>query len=173
MWRSGAHSSAVRPGSRQLIGAACCRISVRSTHFSLLVCSCDEVEKEIQTKGRLTVEEAISDAVIRKCPKCKQSIIKSDGCNKMRCSCGAFMCYICQVEIQNYSHFCQTPHCTHQPNCGKCMLYSNAAEDDLRAMREAGYAAVERIKKGNATDNPGKKGATELDVDVEGILSAK
>ena len=53
------------------------------------------------------------------------------------------------------------------------MLYSNAEQDDLLAMREAGYAAVERIKKGNATDNPSKKGATELDVDVEGILSAK
>lgn len=138
--------------------------------------SCEEVEKEVQTKGRLTVEEAITEAVIRKCPKCKKPIIKSDGCNKIRCACGAYMCYLCQRAIRDYTHFCQTPHCTHQKGCRKCPLYTKAEEDDARAMRAAGYAAAEEVKKQsaqNAAVNNNNKKAAEVDVDVESILRTK
>jgi hypothetical protein len=41
---------------------------------------CEEVEKDKkETSGRLTVEEAISAAKIRHCPKCRKPFIKSDG----------------------------------------------------------------------------------------------
>ena len=35
-----------------------------------------------ETKGRLTAEEAITQAKIRKCPKCGKGFIKSDGCKQ-------------------------------------------------------------------------------------------
>lgn len=112
----------------------------------------------------MTVEEAITAAMIRKCPSCKKSFIKSDGCNKITCGCGIYVCYICQSHILNYTHFCQTPHCDHT-NCKKCPLHSNAAEDDVRAMREAGYAAAEQVKA-NAVNG-------DVQIDVDGILLAK
>jgi TRIAD3 protein (E3 ubiquitin-protein ligase RNF216) len=46
-----------------------CRDCREAAHVPL---RCDEVEKETETKGRLTVEEAISNAKIRKCPKCSK-----------------------------------------------------------------------------------------------------
>lgn len=69
--------------------------------------SCDEVEKEAETKGRLTVEEAISQAKIRHCPRCKKAFVKESGCNKISCGCGTKICYICRKTIDGYGHFCQ------------------------------------------------------------------
>jgi E3 ubiquitin-protein ligase RNF216 len=123
-----------------------CRLCGEASHIPL---RCDEVVKDrVETAGRTTVEEAISAAKIRECPSCKKSFIKSDGCNKIRCGCGAFLCYICREKIQDYSHFCQTPHCDHS-NCKKCALYTNAEQDDLRAMREAGNNAAAQHKEAN------------------------
>ena len=50
------------------------------------------MEKEAETKGRVTVEEAISQAKIRYCPKCKKAFLKESGCNKMTCGCGTKSC---------------------------------------------------------------------------------
>jgi len=54
--------------------------------ISLVRYSCEEVKEEAETKGRVTVEEAITAAKIRKCPNpnCFQTFIKSEGCNKVR-----------------------------------------------------------------------------------------
>lgn len=113
---------------------------------------CEEVEKDKRdTNQRVTVEEAISAALIRKCPSCKKPFVKTEGCNKMRCGCGAFSCYLCQRKIQGYDHFCQTAHCTHG-QCGKCPLYSKP-EDDLKKMRAAGVQAATEV------------GSTDINVD--------
>jgi hypothetical protein len=34
-----------------------------------------------------------------KCPSCSAKFFKTEGCNKMTCSCGTTICYICRVEI--------------------------------------------------------------------------
>jgi TRIAD3 protein (E3 ubiquitin-protein ligase RNF216) len=133
-----------------------CRSCGEASHIPL---RCDEVEKDTETKGRLTVEEAITNATIRKCPKCSQGFIKSDGCNKIRCGCGAFVCYVCRAKIKDYSHFCQTPHCEHQ-TCRKCPLYTKSEEDDERAMREAGLSAAKQVQ----TE------ASAVQIDVDSIL---
>mmetsp|Transcript_11166 Transcript_11166/g.20907 ORF Transcript_11166/g.20907 Transcript_11166/m.20907 type:complete len:703 (+) Transcript_11166:80-2188(+) len=124
-----------------------CRKCGEPSHIPL---RCNEVEKKTQTDARLQVEEAMTQARIRYCPKgCKQGFYKVEGCNKMTCpTCRKFICYICRSEISvsvGYQHFCQTPHCQHK-NCRKCPLYSNAEEDDLRASREAGLKAVQVLK---------------------------
>ena len=143
-----------------------CRKCGKEPHIPL---RCDEaVNQNRQDAGRLKVEEAISAAKIRKCPKCKTSFLKSDGCNKMSCPCGVKMCYICREQLVKhnpYGHFCQTPHCQHK-RCGKCTLYSNAEEDDERAMREAGINAAEAYKKEVRKEDE----SMDVQIDVETIL---
>jgi hypothetical protein len=75
------------------------------------------------------------------------------------------VCYLCQAKIKDYSHFCQTPHCNHKETCNKCPLYTNAEEDDVRAMREAGFAAAEKVKETVV--------GTEVTIDVNSILNSK
>uniref|UniRef100_A0A7S4TCC8 RING-type domain-containing protein n=2 Tax=Ditylum brightwellii TaxID=49249 RepID=A0A7S4TCC8_9STRA len=125
-----------------------CRKCGEKPHIPL---KCSEVEKENETQGRKTVEEAMTAARIRICPKpsCKKSFFKVEGCNKMTCVCGIHVCYVCRSEIPKsvgYKHFCQKPHCKHD-TCKTCPLYSNAKEDDERAMREAGLEAAKEVQK--------------------------
>ena len=73
---------------------------------------CDQVETKDEADGRRKVEEAMTAARVRTCPRpmCRKKFLKSDGCNKMTCSCGAFVCYVCRKEIPPdvaYKHFCQ------------------------------------------------------------------
>lgn len=138
------------------------------SHFHLFKRSCDEVEKETETKGRVSVEEAITAAKIRNCPKCSKPFIKSDGCNKIRCGCGAFVCYICRSLIKGYQHFCQTPHCNHA-NCNNCPLWTKAEEDDLRAMREAGVQAAEKVRLDSLLGETSKD-SEDVRIDVDSIL---
>jgi hypothetical protein len=63
---------------------------------------------------------------VSRCPKCKQMILRTDGCNHMTCSCGQEFCWVCGA---NYSrvHFspinpfgCPGMHMA--TNTGKCLL---------------------------------------------------
>ena len=85
------------------------------------------------------MEEAMTKARVRECKKCSTRFYKIEGCNKMTCTCDAKMCYICRADITEelYTHFCQTPLCTHE-TCGKCKLFTDTVEDDRLAMRDAG-----------------------------------
>jgi TRIAD3 protein (E3 ubiquitin-protein ligase RNF216) len=145
-----------------------CRKCGKEPHIPL---RCEEVvQKKRQDEGRLKVEEAISAAKIRTCPKCKVCFIKSDGCNKMTCSCGVWMCYICSKIIPKstgYGHFCQTAHCDHS-SCNKCRLYSNAEEDDEMAMKEAGVDAAESFRE-ELLKNSENKGV-DVSIDVSAIM---
>jgi E3 ubiquitin-protein ligase RNF216 len=59
-----------------------CKKCGKEPHIPL---RCDEVvQKQRQDEGRLKIEEALSEAKMRTCPKCKQKFIKEDGCNKVR-----------------------------------------------------------------------------------------
>lgn len=144
-----------------------CRKCGKEQHVPL---RCNEViQKTREDEGRLKVEEAITEAKIRKCPKCKTSFVKSDGCNKMTCRCGVKVCYICREQLTGsnpYTHFCQTAHCSHK-RCGKCTLYSNAEQDDERAMREAGLTAAKAYREEVRVQESG----AEVDIDVDGIIS--
>jgi TRIAD3 protein (E3 ubiquitin-protein ligase RNF216) len=125
-----------------------CRYCGEDSHSPL---PCEQVKKE--TEGRLTVEEAMSVAIIRKCPTCSQQFVKlGNGCNKVRCGCGTKVCYVCQKEIRGYEHF----------DNGKCGLYTNIDKDDARARREAGLAAVHGL-------NRSKQDAFALQIKVDGL----
>eukprot|EP01041_Mallomonas_annulata_P003427 gene3427-6798_t len=135
-----------------------CRECQEEAHVPL---KCSEVEKKGHKDQRVALEEAMTKARLRQCFKCKANFYKTEGCNKMTCACGAFMCYICQQDLSKvgYAHFCQTPHCTHK-ECGKCVLYSNSVEDDRRAMYEAGLQVVGNLSV-TAEGRAGGTGTTD------------
>ena len=146
-----------------------CRKCGKASHIPL---RCEEVtHQNRQDEGRLKIEEALSEAKMRTCPKCSKRFIKSDGCNKMTCACGMKMCYVCRKPLDKknpYGHFCQVPHCDHS-SCGKCRLYSNDAEDDAQAMREAGIAAKAAFEqKIQIEDSDGVK---KLRLNVDNIMA--
>lgn len=66
---------------------------------------CEEVERPKDLKIRTEIEEKMTEALVRTCPKCGKKFVKTDGCNKMTCTCGAVMCYLCRKLVDNYSHF--------------------------------------------------------------------
>ncbi|KAL2158624.1 hypothetical protein VTH06DRAFT_4106 [Thermothelomyces fergusii] len=100
---------------------------------------------------RTQVEQAMSMAIKRVCPRCNMSFIKNSGCNKLTCPCGYQMCYVCRKDIggggdgadNGYQHFCQhfRPHgdgrkCT---ECTRCNLWETENEEEVlrRAKEEA------------------------------------
>lgn len=106
--------------------------------------------EDAETVARQRVEEAMTAAKVRSCPKCGAKFFKSEGCNKMRCRCNALMCYICRKDItkESYEHFCRTPHCSHE-SCGMCVLFTDSEFDDAMAVREAGRTAIAQLKGGD------------------------
>lgn len=162
-------------------GQETCRKCGEAAHIPL---KCSEVEKASETSGRTKVEEAITAAKIRVCPKpgCGNKFVKEDGCNKMTCTkCGTWSCYICRALIPKagpnggYKHFCQTAHCKHKGNCG-CPLWTKSDEDDERAMREAGLQAAEEVRGesllagGSNGQNRVAAAPAEVRVDVDSIM---
>jgi TRIAD3 protein (E3 ubiquitin-protein ligase RNF216) len=87
-------------------------------------------------KNRL-VEEKMSDAVIRICPRCDAQFMKEEGCNKMECPrCHTWICYFCRQVIPKevgYKHFWR-----HTAPCppGRCPLWiSNEILHDIEAQK--------------------------------------
>ena len=122
----------------------------------------EEQQKKDEESGKARlvhrVAEAMTEAVLRKCPKCKIPYQKEIGCNKIICpGCKAFSCHLCQKQISNtkpYEHFCQTPHCNHT-SCGKCNLWENI---NLAKEREqAGLKAEDEIGVDSGLLGNGKK----------------
>jgi TRIAD3 protein (E3 ubiquitin-protein ligase RNF216) len=124
-----------------------CRFCGDESHIPL---RCSEVEKKSDTDARKSVEEAMANARIRECPTCHKRFFKEEGCNKMTCSCGTKICYVCRVKINDYTHFCQQPHCNHKSaTCNKCPLYSNSVEEDKDAVRRAASRATANVPAGS------------------------
>ncbi|KAJ6659697.1 hypothetical protein lerEdw1_018410 [Lerista edwardsae] len=93
-------------------------------HMSL---TCEQLAEKDDIKYRTSIEEKMTAARIRKCHKCATGLIKSEGCNRMSCRCGAQMCYLCRAAINGYDHFCQHPRSPGAPcqDCAKCSLWTD------------------------------------------------
>ena len=86
-------------------GRDSCRLCKEPNHVPL---RCKEVVKRDEESARKHIEEQMSEAMMRECWKCKVKFFKEEGCNKMACprpGCGAQMCYLCKLPVQDYSHF--------------------------------------------------------------------
>ena len=121
-----------------------CKIAWRDPH------KCNEKE---EVSLRTSIEAAKSAATKRVCPKCNLSFVKDSGCNKMTCTCGYTMCYLCRQGLgqttnkdnphddHDYSHFCG--HFRAFPGrcvqCDKCDLYREGNQEET--IRKAGETA--------------------------------
>jgi hypothetical protein len=99
---------------------------------------------------RTQIEQAMSLAIKRVCPRCNTSFVKTAGCNKLTCPCGYKMCYVCRKDIGSdtgpdagYRHFCE--HFRPEGDgrkckeCSKCNLWEAENTDEVlqKAKEEA------------------------------------
>ncbi|CAK7199689.1 hypothetical protein SEUCBS139899_002372 [Sporothrix eucalyptigena] len=125
--------------------AVTCRLCRKDTHIPK---TCAEVERENGPSARLTIEEAMSAAMIRNCNKCGTPFIKDHGCNKMTCSragCNNVQCYVCHKSC-DYSHFDDT---TRGGKQGNCPLFESAEERHEEEVQAAEAKARETVVKSN------------------------
>ncbi|EPQ53809.1 hypothetical protein GLOTRDRAFT_78895 [Gloeophyllum trabeum ATCC 11539] len=102
-------------------GAVTCRFCKKDDHLPK---SCKEVEDDKKIDARHAVEEAMTKALMRNCPKCQKAFIKEYGCNKMTCPyCRTLSCYICRQIITGYEHFAHPPPYTGRQDSNKCALW--------------------------------------------------
>ncbi|XP_049838075.1 uncharacterized protein LOC126282429 [Schistocerca gregaria] len=111
-----------------------CRKCKELNHIPL---RCEEVEKPEEVKMRTYIEDRMTEALIRTCWRCGKKFIKIDGCNKMTCTCGALMCYICRKPVNGYDHFNEEGG----TNYHKCPLFSKNDDLHVKAVEEAATKA--------------------------------
>uniref|UniRef100_A0A671WHX5 Ring finger protein 216 n=1 Tax=Sparus aurata TaxID=8175 RepID=A0A671WHX5_SPAAU len=89
--------------------------------------TCEQVLERDEIRMRVLFEERMTAARVRKCVKCGTGLVKSEGCNRMSCRCGSFMCYLCREPITGYNHFCQHARSPGAPcrHCRKCSLWTD------------------------------------------------
>jgi len=136
----------------------CFKVSCRKCHeISHLPKTCDEVKKERGLQARHKVEEARSTAMMRRCPKCDAKIIKDGGCNKMRCTCGTVLCYVCKLDLSTlrdgYEHF--------NKMAGKCPLYDKVGVD--RHEQEANEAEEKAIAEVKTLDTTIEESSLQIE----------
>lgn len=116
-----------------------CRMCKESSHIPL---RCEEVEREAQKDARTMLENKMAEAMIRQCPRCGKRFVTEGGCNKMTCSCGTVMCYVCKKVItEGYNHFEQRGGVV----SGKCPLWTNAVELHTGEVRQAAAQGREEL----------------------------
>ncbi|KAK6352753.1 hypothetical protein TWF696_004755 [Orbilia brochopaga] len=121
-----------------------CRLCDKETHIPL---TCEEKAKEESSSLRRNVEEAMTEALLRKCGKCGLPYVKESGCNKIVCTrCSATNCYLCSKVIKDYKHF-------NDPNrggkAGNCLLFDNTDERHHNEVQAAEQAAINKIRAEN------------------------
>lgn len=117
-----------------------CRLCKTESHIPQ---TCEEARKEKGISERHLVEEAMSEALIRTCPRCSVKIIKELGCNKMTCSqCKGLMCYVCKKDITRlgYKHFGH--------GSGACRI-DDDPDRHQKEIDQAEKATIEKIRAEN------------------------
>lgn len=134
---------------------ACSIVSCRQCHLKTHVPhSCEEAAKERGLSARRVIEEAMSDAVIRRCNKCDAPFIKEGGCNKMSCTrsgCSNVQCYICSKSC-DYTHFNDTRRGGKK---GNCPLFDIVDSRHARDAWQAEQKARQQVESENPDMDPG------------------
>ncbi|XP_036004223.1 E3 ubiquitin-protein ligase RNF216 [Fundulus heteroclitus] len=120
--------------------------------------TCEQVLERDEIRMRVLFEERMTAARVRKCVKCGTGLVKSEGCNRMSCRCGSFMCYLCREPITGYNHFCQHARSPGAPcrHCRKCSLWTDPTQDDERIIQEIQKEGEAELSK-KCADNSGKR----------------
>ncbi|XP_046894112.1 E3 ubiquitin-protein ligase RNF216 [Hypomesus transpacificus] len=122
--------------------------------------SCDQVLERDEIRMRVLFEERMTAARVRKCVKCGTGLVKSEGCNRMWCRCGSFMCYLCREPICGYNHFCQHARSPGAPcrQCRKCSLWTDPTQDDERIIQEIQKEGETELNKKSAENSAKRVG---------------
>ena len=132
-------------------GKQTCRLCGEESHIPL---SCDEIEKDDEVKARTKVENAMTEAMLRECPSCKKKFFKEEGCNKMTCTCGQTMCYLCRKPVSNdYKHFYGQGG---TPKKDKCPLWSNVSKLHTDEVTDAANKAKNDVGAQKLKNDPSK-----------------
>ncbi|KAG1738308.1 hypothetical protein EDD22DRAFT_959526 [Suillus occidentalis] len=147
-------------------GAVSCRECKKPDHLPK---SCKEVESDKQLDVQHIVEEAMTRALMRNCPKCQKAFIKEYGCNKMTCpNCRTVSCYICREVIKGYEHFGRiNPGLPYNARFdkNKCQLWDPVEQLHATEVQEAAKKAIEELKR----DRPDvDESAIKVDIPVAG-----
>ncbi|ORX36468.1 hypothetical protein BD324DRAFT_651707 [Kockovaella imperatae] len=124
-----------------------CRQCKRPDHIPR---TCEELDNDQKLDKRHSVEEAMSEALIRKCPRCSKPFLKEYGCNKIHCTgCNTLSCYVCRQVIKGYDHFDQNPDVPGQARNGtKCLLHDpEEHQKDAQTVLAARDLAQKNVKE--------------------------
>ncbi|KAI1462140.1 hypothetical protein F4805DRAFT_195364 [Annulohypoxylon moriforme] len=123
-----------------------CRLCRKESHIPR---TCEENAIDHGLSARHVLEEAMSEALIRKCNKCKHPYVKLEGCNKVMCTrCRTLQCYVCRQTIVSYNHFNDTSRGGQE---GRCPLYDQTEQRHEEEIRRAEEATRKKVEK----ENPG------------------
>ncbi|KAJ3495515.1 hypothetical protein NMY22_g19929 [Coprinellus aureogranulatus] len=134
-------------------GKATCRKCKKENHWPR---TCREEELRSVNPAH-AVEEAMSEALIRRCPACGIAVVKVHGCNHMACpdsQCGTHFCYLCRkdITVEKYNHFHRNqehnPVSAQRAN-GKCLMWDAVRLEDQHD-REVNAALPSRPPNGSA-----------------------
>jgi len=125
--------------------AISCRACKKPDHLPK---SCKEVEDDKKLDARHVIEEAMTRALMRNCPKCQKAFVKEMGCNKMLCpNCATLSCYVCRKIITGYEHFSRPPPYTGPADPNKCQLWDSVEQRHSDEVTAAAQKALEEYKR--------------------------
>ncbi|KAK1834246.1 hypothetical protein QBC39DRAFT_431678 [Podospora conica] len=129
----------------------CLKVSCRlCKHEAHIPKTCEEAAQENSGRVRQRIEEAMSDALIRRCNKCKTPFVKEVGCNKMKClspGCDGIQCYVCSKSCAGYEHFDDIKRGGKTNNCPLFDDQEQRHEDEVRTAEEK---ARKQVREENA-----------------------
>ncbi|KAI0689014.1 hypothetical protein BC835DRAFT_280334 [Cytidiella melzeri] len=132
-------------------GAVSCRACKKLDHLPK---SCQEAEEDKKLDGRHAIEEAMTRALLRNCPKCDKAFMKESGCNKMTCpNCHTVSCYVCRQVITGYDHFNQKPPYNHKVDPTKCDLWDSVDKRHADEVIAAAKKAIDEYKQAHPEAN--------------------
>ncbi|MCJ1282927.1 hypothetical protein MMC26_002253 [Xylographa opegraphella] len=125
-----------------------CRLCKADSHLPL---TCLEYKKEQGVSERHVLEEAMTNAIIRTCPKCGVPIFKDGGCNKMVCTkCRTYVCDYCGKDIskESYGHF-DNGTGSNPSGKRKCPTQDNTIARNAERIAEAEREAMAKVRAEN------------------------
>ncbi|KAF6741511.1 hypothetical protein DFP72DRAFT_1083736 [Ephemerocybe angulata] len=143
-------------------GILSCRLCKKKEHVPR---TCKGVEEDRHLDGRIQIEEAMTKALMRSCPKCGKGFIKTDGCNKMTCpQCGTLSCYVCKKAIGGYDHFHQNDprQAGGSSSNTKCPLWDSVDQRHDQEVKDAYAKALADYKR----DHPDVEVGKDIKVDL-------
>ena len=117
-------------------------------------------QKEKKLTPAKIIEEAMSEAMVRKCNKCGLRFVKLDGCNKITCRCGNTQCFVCSKDVIGYNHFDRA--------VGSKLLCPMYCDSDKLLQTDVAKARMETVERLRRTrgDLNGKRRRVDIDLTV-------